>query len=63
MHKETDIEIAMKILVTFIDNSDYEVQCICHGGSGCNLHDDPDLVDSIVTGNFFWDALILQSEY
>ena len=29
--------------------SDYEVQCICHGGSGCNLHDDPDLVDSIMT--------------
>jgi len=34
---------------TSLDDSDYEVQCICHGGSGCNLHDDPDLVDSIVT--------------
>ena len=29
--------------------SDYEVQCICHGGSGCNLHDDPNLGDSIIT--------------
>ena len=29
--------------------SDYEVQCICHEGSGCNLHDDPNLGDSIIT--------------
>jgi len=34
---------------TSLDDSDYEVQCICHGGSGCNLHDDLNLVDSIVS--------------
>jgi len=34
---------------TSLDDSDYEVQCICHEGSGCNLHDDPNLGDSIIT--------------